>query len=321
MEVFGILGRGEIDTKSKAIRTTVDFVEQFIGNDKISTGESVVGEGSVPDAKTGGIVGRAGRSLASEAFVVAFTFKDGTIAENDASANNTRIDVEVMLGSISPGEGGDIFSREDLVRVLVIIVSLFHGGRKCVVIEDVCGCDESRREGCSSGGSENGRSNCGWNSRCGRRFLERDGVNVVKIDSIEVRGKVQSIRMNEDGEGALLFKNSFVDSVGEFLLGAKTTRSAENISPGECHGIDKRVSTMLESSVGAGIEEKFFSGSAKKYNEIIREVGRFLLRKEDLGVNCVAGEAMKVFVGETNIKALDLFVLSVFHGVCCKRNV
>jgi hypothetical protein len=78
---------------------------------------------------------------------------------------------------------------------------------------------------------------------------------------------------------------------------------------------------MLESSVGAGVEEKFFSGSAKTYNEIIREVGRFLLRKEDRGVNCVAGEAMKVFVGETNIKALDLFVLSAFHGVCGKRNV
>jgi hypothetical protein len=218
MEVFGILGRGEINTKSKAIRTTVDFVEQFIGNDKISTGESMVGEGSVPDAKTGGIVGRAGRSLASKAFVVAFTFKDGTIAENDASANNTRIDVVVMLGSISPGEGGEIFSREDFVRVLVIIVSLFHGGRKCVVIEDVRGCDESRRKGRSCGGSENGRSSCGWNSRRGRRFLEGDGVNVVKVDSSEVRGKVQSIRMNKDGEGALLFKNSFVDSVGEFLL-------------------------------------------------------------------------------------------------------
>jgi hypothetical protein len=139
MEVFGVLGRGKIDTKGKAIGTTVDFVEQFIGNDMIATGESVVGEGSVPDTKTGSIVGRAGRGLASEAFMVAVTFKDGTITENDSRTNDTRVGVVVMLRSISPGKRGEIFSSKDLVRVLVIVIALFHGGREGVVVENVRG--------------------------------------------------------------------------------------------------------------------------------------------------------------------------------------
>jgi hypothetical protein len=127
--------------------------------------------------------------------------------------------------------------------------------------------------------------------------------------------------MNKDGEGAVLFSNGFVDSIGELLLGAKTARSAESISPGESHGMYERSNTMLEGSMRTGVNEKFLSSCSKKGKKIIREVFRFILREESRVVNRVAGETMEVFVSETNIEAFDEGVLGVFHGVCWKRNV
>ena len=126
--------------------------------------------------------------------------------------------------------------------------------------------------------------------------------------------------MNKNGEGGVFFIDGFVNSINKFLLAAKTTRCAKKVGPRECHGIDKSGSTMLEGSTGTGIKKKIFSGGANDGKKIIGEVVGFFLWKEIL-VNGVAGEAMEMFVGETNVDALKLVVFGRFHGVCWKRNL
>ena len=87
----------------------------------------MIGKRSVPDAEVSDIVGRTCGCLTNEAFVIAFTFKNGTISEDDAGTNDSLVGIVVVLRSIIPNERGEIFSIENLVGVLVIVVSLFDG--------------------------------------------------------------------------------------------------------------------------------------------------------------------------------------------------
>jgi hypothetical protein len=91
MNIAISLGGWAINTKSETIGATIDFINKFIGNDEVSTGEGMVGERGVPNVKAGHIVGRASGCLTSETFVITVTFEDSTLAENNRGANDSGI--------------------------------------------------------------------------------------------------------------------------------------------------------------------------------------------------------------------------------------
>jgi hypothetical protein len=137
MEVFRRFGRREINAKNKTIIVTGRLVKEFVRDNEIATGESMVGEGSIPGPKGSDMRMRTSGRLFSETLVVALAFKNGTIAEDDAGADNGRIHIIVMFGTIGPFKGSESIEVEDLVGIVVIIVSLFDGGRQCIVVKDV----------------------------------------------------------------------------------------------------------------------------------------------------------------------------------------
>ena len=185
VEIFGSLGRWKIKSKRETIGATIGLVEEFIWNDEIATGEGVVGKGAVPNAKAGDVVGRTIGGLAGKTFMVTFTFENSTITKDDAGADDGVVGEIVVLRSISPDEWGEIGSSKDLVWVLVVVITLFDGWGKGVVVENV---------GRGNGGKEDGRHNRngvvhGWSSSWWR-FGKWNGIDVIEIEAIEVVGKV-----------------------------------------------------------------------------------------------------------------------------------
>ena len=120
----------------------------------------MVGERSVPNAEGSDIVGSAIWSLTCEAFMITIAFMDSTVAKDNTRADNTRISVEVVSQSICPSKWCKVVCSENLVRILVVIVSLFDGRRKCVVVEDVSrgGGGETHRGRYGSGRYRSGKS-------------------------------------------------------------------------------------------------------------------------------------------------------------------
>jgi hypothetical protein len=113
--------------------------------------------------------------------------------------------------------------------------------------------------------------------------------------------------------------NSFIDIIGDSLLGAKATGIAKSGGPRECHVLDKSL-----CSVRAGIKKKFLDGGMEENKKIIREVCGFVLWEEFLAINQIAGKTMKMWVGETNRDLFYLGVLGfchedVFFVICWKR--
>ena len=69
--------------------------------------------------------------------MITIAFKDSTVAKDNTRADNTRISVEVVSRSICPSKWCKIVCSENLVRILVVIISLFDGRRKSLVVVDV----------------------------------------------------------------------------------------------------------------------------------------------------------------------------------------
>jgi hypothetical protein len=238
--------------------------------------------------------------------MITIAFKDRTVAKDNTRANNTRISVEVVSRSICPSKWCKIVCSENLVRILVVIISLFDGRRKCVVVEDVSrgGGGETHRGRYGSGKS--GQRRRGWSRR------ERNGVDVVKVETIKVMCKVESVAMSKDGEGGVVGGDGFVDGRNEFLLGANATGVARCGSPGECHVVDNSDDALFQSSACGSSREKFLNLCTEKGNEIGREGGILVLREKNRVIDGVARNGVKEFVGKTNRDSLNLGVLGTF---------
>ncbi len=241
--------------------------------------------------------------------MITIAFKDSTVAKDNTRADNTRISVEVVSRSICPSKWCKVVCSENLVRILVVIVSLFDGRRKCVVVEYVSrgGGGETHRGRYGSGKSGQRRRSWRRWSRC-----ERNGVDVIKVETIKVMGKVESIAMSEDGEGGVVCSDGFINGRNEFLLGANATGVAKCGSPGECHVVDNSGDPLFQSSACASSSEKFLNLCTEKGDEIGRECCILVLQEKNLVIDNVTCNGVKEFVGKTNGDSLDLGVLGTF---------
>ena len=69
--------------------------------------------------------------MTGKTFVVAVSFENSAIAKNGAGANDSRVSIVVVVGSIRLDEWSEIGSSKDLVRIFVVfIIALFDRWRK-----------------------------------------------------------------------------------------------------------------------------------------------------------------------------------------------
>ena len=68
-----------------------------------------------------------------------------------------------------------------------------------------------------------------------------DSVNVIKIESIECRCKIQGVTMGDNPESCTFRFDGVVNSIGDLGVILKSTGVAKRSRPGEGHGVDNEI--------------------------------------------------------------------------------
>jgi hypothetical protein len=258
MKVFRRFGRREIDAKNKTVIIAVGLVKKFIGDDEVATGEGMIGEGSIPGPEGSDMWMRTGGRLFGKTLVIALAFENGTIAEDDAGANNGGIHIIIVFRTIGPFKRSKGSESQDLVGIVMVIIALFDVGRQRVVVENV------RRRVDTQGIGGNGKSvrnNIGGDCGCSGEHGNGSGskgcsVNEVKIETIKIISKVERITVGNNDKSVILICGGFVDSRGNFVLGAKATPVASGCLPREVEFSGKNRDTIRSCRTGTNVSKE-----------------------------------------------------------------
>jgi hypothetical protein len=174
-------GTGKIGTKRESIGTAVVLGEKFIWDYKVAARESMVSERVVPRANKGWSVTGANRRVLGKKFRIGSSFKDGTILQNHACADDERVDIKFRADAKGVNKRCQLFDAKDDIWVLKSVITVEDVGRQSVVVEDV-----SRR--CDKKWGRDGRagrsSRASRNSGAGARG-EWIRVDFVKVETVE----------------------------------------------------------------------------------------------------------------------------------------
>jgi hypothetical protein len=126
VKIRGELVFRDVNIQFKTIVSTVSLSQQFIQYDGIATGQCMIGKSSISRAESGYGILEAAWGVMRELFIVHAAFQDSTVLEDNSRANDKRMDVMTMDGSIDPKVLGHALDASYFIGVLVVLEMVLH---------------------------------------------------------------------------------------------------------------------------------------------------------------------------------------------------